>query len=102
DSTSCHTLHSFPTRRSSDLRLRPREQRHRRLRRLPAPQDRRAGRAPAPAHGAGRRIRPEGGAVRPLSIRVRLTLWYTGLLLAIRSEDTRLNSSHQIISYAVF
>src|SRR5262249_9940834 len=69
-------------------RLRPRQQRGRRLRGLSAPQDRRAGRAPAPAHRAPRRLRDEGGGAvmrrgRALSVRTRLTLWYSGLLLLI-------------------
>src|SRR3989442_84683 len=68
-------------------RLRLREQRHRRLRRLPQAEDRRVGRAAPAPHRPGRRVRAQGGRVSPrvvpLSIRTRLTLWYTGILLAI-------------------
>src|SRR6266542_293983 len=68
-------------------RLRSREQHHRRVRRLRPAQDRRRRRAPAAPHGARRRLHAERGGVTlglaPLSIRTRLTLWYTAILLGI-------------------
>src|SRR5262245_34412502 len=61
---------------------RPRpDQRHRRVRQLPAAQGR-AGRPAAPhLHPARRGLQPAGGAMS-LSIRWRLTLWYTLVLAA--------------------
>src|SRR5207247_1225639 len=68
-------------------RLRRREQHHRRLPGLPAPQDRRRGRDEALAHGTGQRLRAQGRGLAmtgwPPTVRTRLTLWYTGVLVAI-------------------
>src|SRR5262249_51747833 len=69
-------------------RLRSREQHHRRLRGLSAPEDRRRWRAALAAHHAGRRLRDaDGGGVSlglpPLAIRTPLTLSYTSVLFAI-------------------
>src|SRR2546426_362703 len=69
-------------------RLRSREQHHRRLRGLPATEDRWRGRSPPAPHHARRRLRDaDGRRVRlglpPLAIRTRLTLWYTSVLFAI-------------------
>src|SRR5436305_8914342 len=66
-------LHSFPTRRSSDLDLHPA---------LP-----RAGRRDDPGRGAGRRD-PQSAALQAAAEQDR--------------KSTRLNSSHVRISYAVF
>src|SRR5207248_11121188 len=91
--TSCHhrDLHSFPTRRSSDLGWRLRDRR---------------------AHGAGGhlsepafRLPPGGpcewdGSDRPGLPDQRLRSRVAALLLDRKS--TRLNSSHRTISYAVF
>src|SRR5207244_1311540 len=41
------------------------------------------GRAKAPPHRARRGLRSQGGRVKPLSLRARLTLWYAGVLVAI-------------------
>src|SRR5207302_11287005 len=81
-------LHSFPTRRSSDLR-RHHRRRHRGLqRRLPPRQARLQGRAAARAAAADVRNhlarRGPGGSARQ------------------DRKSTRLNSSHVKISYAVF
>src|SRR5262249_59296762 len=51
---------------------------HRRLRELPAPEDRRRLRAEAPPHRARRRLCAEGAL--GVSLRWRLTLWYTAAL----------------------
>src|SRR6059058_1118051 len=57
------------------------EQHRGRLRRLPAPQDRRARRGAAATHRARRGLRAAGGGrVTPRSVHTRLTLWYTGAL----------------------
>src|SRR5262249_31470782 len=78
-------------------RLRYREQHHRRVRRVSPPQDRRLGRAPAPPGGEGRGIhaRPGGVTLRlsPLSIRTRLTLWYSAILLGILTVTSVLGYS---------
>src|SRR5699024_12786219 len=74
-------LHSFPTRRSSDLRRRLRIRPCR-----PRPNSRGRGRAspPRPASSPTFRVRVRGGLARP------------------DRKSTRLNSSHVSISYAVF
>src|SRR5690606_41712326 len=96
DRANCH-LHSFPTRRSSDLGTRPRP--------LGVPTSR-------PDHGRRRRTRPvppspllerparprrhvSGGWIRRGGPRL-------GLARQRDRKSTRLNSSHVKISYAVF
>src|SRR5213078_4153174 len=78
-------------------RLRLREQRHRRLRGLPPAQDRRVGRAAPVPHDPRRRVRAPSDRVSPravpLSIRTRLTLWYTAILLAILAVISGLSYS---------
>src|SRR5207248_10905811 len=81
-------LHSFPTRRSSDLHL------HRRLGRPPLPRRTDRGRRLVQRRQVlQRRLRRvprrhDAGAELPLVVRDR--------------KSTRLNSSHRTISYAVF
>src|SRR5688572_32171297 len=66
-------LHSFPTRRSSDLHL----------------------------HGAGRAVREPGASGHGDALRTARRLRRARLVVADR-KSTRLNSSHSQISYAVF
>src|SRR5205807_7386945 len=86
-------LHSFPTRRSSDLKLdacsfahlRPSSARSKGRARPRSTLSRRAQvRAVPPGSSGSRRRVPSRAA------------------LSVRSEGTRLNSSHLVISYAVF
>src|SRR5690606_41522800 len=88
------SLHSFPTRRSSDLRLRA----HR-------PQPFPHGEAPRPDPPERSRHRPV--VIRPLTHRLRSSDPRTARATHERSraadrKSTRLNSSHVKISYAVF
>src|SRR5205814_5030180 len=70
---------------------------HRRVRRVCSPQERRRGRAPAAPHGPGRGIHARSGGVTlrlaPLSIRTRLTLWYSAILLGILTVTSVLGYS---------
>src|SRR5205814_8939958 len=79
-------LHSFPTRRSSDLAADSAPVRRARRDPLPAERDAAAGRPPA--RGNDRPRRPARGL--------------SGVFLAGDRKSTRLNSSHLGISYAVF
>src|SRR5207248_9325618 len=84
-------LHSFPTRRSSDLQrdLGGRQQRPQRHPRQVQPPDRRQRRLPGPEHQLAPAVAdPEPCCDRPGRRRDR--------------KSTRLNSSHRTISYAVF
>src|SRR5207244_10951039 len=91
-STASHqTLTSFPTRRSSDLS--------------------RAGRGPQPADAnvSGRAGSPAGGNKGPVEVEERELDGNPRRPQCLRRlrvrgdrKSTRLNSSHQIISYAVF
>src|SRR5207244_10841578 len=87
-SPSCHSrdLHSFPTRRSSDLLRFPEGRRHQFQLPPLRPGLVRSGLLPRP------RLPPPDSAARE-----RQPRWP-----AADRKSTRLNSSHQIISYAVF
>src|SRR5207302_830569 len=78
-----HALDAGPARVGA--RRRPGEQHRRRVCRLSAPEDRRPAGAEAVSHHPRRRLCLEGRGVMttPLSIRARLTLWYTGVVVAI-------------------
>src|SRR5207249_11624645 len=85
-------LHSFPTRRSSDLAVRPR--RHRVDRDAVA----RPGRAALPVLRTLRRM----SAPTPRLSRATRLQGEAGARLPRDRKSTRLNSSHVSISYAVF
>src|SRR5207244_12265259 len=82
-------LHSFPTRRSSDL-----------VERAARVGRRRIGAAPGvPARRLFRRLGGRGGGGAAVALRIRPA---RSRRVARDRKSTRLNSSHQIISYAVF
>src|SRR5205814_7683544 len=86
-----HALHSFPTRRSSDLLSRARSSNPELPRAFPEMHRLRAGRA------------ADDTKRRKWSARIRLTHHYESQPIAnVDRKSTRLNSSHLGISYAVF
>src|SRR5207244_11930917 len=86
-------LHSFPTRRSSDLTSRPG--------RAAEAAGGRAGAEPQVDAFLRRLARNSSWGLASTAIEFVLSLVET-TLVARRSEEHSLNSSHQIISYAVF
>src|SRR5699024_12554705 len=83
-------LHSFPTRRSSDLTLHPRL--------VLSDEEQEADDADDAENGGGGLTAQEAEQLREL---MRDTVIY-GTLSSIDRKSTRLNSSHVSISYAVF
>src|SRR5207244_6223048 len=92
------TLHSFPTRRSSDLTRQPcmEESPMTAAPRHPRQAKEGSGQQAKPDNPPPKQVgRPKGAPSTIVNLRIPLAL------LADR-KSTRLNSSHQIISYAVF
>src|SRR5207244_13344003 len=88
---SHHSLHSFPTRRSSDLAV---------AHRPPRPDLARAGQGDG-VKGPALEVHDDADAVDVPDVAVLGVGWAVAELTPDR-KSTRLNSSHQIISYAVF
>src|SRR5207244_7648692 len=93
------TLHSFPTRRSSDLEPRPGSRQGKEVERLALRKGPRGRPLPVPhsTHGCYWSIPTTRRAWRRC-----WSWWVPGCRHPQDRKSTRLNSSHQIISYAVF
>src|SRR5439155_18075012 len=90
-SASLHNLHSFPTRRSSDLRAVPMPMGYGNMRRRTTPNSL-----------ISSRISPLNWLGSGMSLVVRADHQRHSATQPIDRKSTRLNSSHVAISYAVF